>query len=54
MSGGGRPGSGASLRAARESGASAVLAKPFTLTRLADLIRDLLPAAPAGGGAAVG
>lgn len=54
MSGGGRPGTGASLRAAREAGASAVLAKPFTLTELADLIRDLLPAAPAGQGAAAG
>jgi CheY-like chemotaxis protein len=52
MSGGGRPGSGANLSAAREAGASAVLAKPFTFTSLAALIGNLLPAAPPGGGAA--
>lgn len=51
MSGDARPGSGVSLHAAREAGAAAALSKPFTFDHLADMIRDLLPAAPAGGDA---
>ena len=54
MSGGGRPGSGASLRAAREAGAAAALNKPFTISSLAVVIRDLLPVAPAGEAAVAG
>lgn len=54
MSGGSRPGSGACLHAARAAGASVVLTKPFAFASLAVVICDLLPAAPAGGGAAAG
>lgn len=54
MSGGGRPGSGACLRAAQAAGASAVLTKPFMCADLEVMIRALLPASPAGEDAAVG
>jgi CheY-like chemotaxis protein len=54
MSGGGRPGSGACLEAAREAGAVAVLAKPFMFEGLAVVIHGLLPAAPAGEGVVAG
>jgi CheY-like chemotaxis protein len=54
MSGGGRPGSGACLHAARAAGASAVLVKPFMFEGLEVVIRSLLPAAPAGGDAVAG
>ncbi len=54
MSGGSRPGSGVSLSAAREAGAAAALSKPFTISSLAAVIRDLLPAAPAGEAAVAG
>jgi CheY-like chemotaxis protein len=53
-SGGGPPGSGTCLHAARAAGASAVLVKPFMFDGLEVVIRDLLPAAPAGGDAVAG
>lgn len=54
MSGGGPPGSRSCLLAATAAGASAVLAKPFMFDGLAEVIRNLLPAAAAGNGAVAG